>query len=249
MAGNPLDLKFRHQELARDNGFAVWNTITTETRWEPERTALVLCDVWNSHWCRGAVERLNALTPRMNEVAAACRSRGVLIVHAPSDTLDFYRDTPARKRAESVPPVETPPDLDLPDPAAPRGCIGRRRGHRAKPETFSAWSRQHPDIVIDQEKDLISDNGGQIYACFRHYGIRNMLMMGVHTNMCILHRTFGIKQMVRWGVPVALVRDLTDAMYNPAMPPYVSHDEGTRLVVAFIEKHWCPTVHSSDLLP
>ncbi len=54
--------------------------------------------------------------------------------------------------------------------------------------------------------------------------------------MCVLHRTFAIKQMVRWGVEVALIRDLTDAMYNPAMAPYVSHDEGTRLVVEFIEK-------------
>ena len=40
----------------------------------------------------------------------------------------------------------------------------------------------------------------------------------MHTNMCILDRTFSIKQMVRWGVDIALVRDLTDAMYNPARP-------------------------------
>ena len=247
MAEKPLDMKLRRQELVRENGFAVWNAITTETRWEPERTALVLCDIWDAHWCRGAVERLNALTPRMNEVTAACRSRGVLIVHAPSDTLDFYRDTPVRSRTESVPPVDPPQDLDLPDPPLPVDASDEG-ADTGETETFSAWSRQHPDIVIDQERDLMSDSGAQIYACFKHYGIRNMLMMGVHTNMCILHRTFGIKQMVRWGVPVALVRDLTDTMYNPAMPPYVSHDEGTRLVVSFIEKHWCPTVHSSDIL-
>ena len=71
--------------------------------------------------------------------------------------------------------------------------------------------------------------------------------MGVHTNMSVLGRSFGIRQMVRWGLSVALVRDLTDTMYNPAMPPYVSHDEGTRLVVEYIEKFWCPTILSSDL--
>jgi hypothetical protein len=43
------------------------------------------------------------------------------------------------------------------------------------------------------------------------------------------------------------VRDLTDAMYNPFRSPYVSHDEGTRLVVEFIEKFWCPTLLSADL--
>ncbi|MBT5709898.1 isochorismatase, partial [Candidatus Poribacteria bacterium] len=67
-------------------------------------------------------------------------------------------------------------------------------------------------------------------------------------NMCVLGRSFGIRQMTRWGIRVALVRDLTDAMYNPAMAPHVSHDEGTELVVQHIEKYWCPTVLSSDLL-
>ena len=72
--------------------------------------------------------------------------------------------------------------------------------------------------------------------------------MGVHTNMCVLHRSFAIKRMVRWGFDVALVRGLTDTMYNPARPPYVPHDEGTRLVVEFIEAFWCPTVTSGALL-
>ena len=71
--------------------------------------------------------------------------------------------------------------------------------------------------------------------------------MGVHTNMCVLNRSFGIKAMTRRGVDVMLCRDLTDAMYDPAKPPYVSHDEGTRLVVEYIEKFWCPTITSEDL--
>jgi hypothetical protein len=75
-----------------------------------------------------------------------------------------------------------------------------------------------------------------------------VLIMGVHTGMCILNRTFSIKQMVRWGMPIALIRDLTDALYNPSKPPYVSHEEGTRLVVEYIEKFWCPTVSSEELL-
>ncbi len=72
--------------------------------------------------------------------------------------------------------------------------------------------------------------------------------MGVYTNMCVLNRSFGIKQMVKWGVNIALVRDLTDAMYNPAMPPYVGHNEGTQLVVSYIEKFWCPTIATEHLL-
>ena len=66
--------------------------------------------------------------------------------------------------------------------------------------------------------------------------------------MCVFHRTFAINQMVRWGMDVALIRDLTDAMYNPAMPPYVSHSKGTELVVEFIEKFWCASVESVDII-
>lgn len=65
--------------------------------------------------------------------------------------------------------------------------------------------------------------------------------------MCILNRSFGIKQMVRWGVSIALVRDLTDTLYNPAMRPYVSHDEGTQLLIGYIERFWCPTVESGEI--
>jgi hypothetical protein len=46
---------------------------------------------------------------------------------------------------------------------------------------------------------------------------------------------------------VVLVRDLTDSLYNPRMPPVVSHDRGTALIVEHIEKYWCPSVASGDV--
>ncbi|HEX4807951.1 MAG TPA: hypothetical protein VH325_03425 [Bryobacteraceae bacterium] len=45
-----------------------------------------------------------------------------------------------------------------------------------------------------------------------------------------------------------LLRDLTDAMYNPKDPPYVSHQQGVELVVEYIEKYWSPTALSGDLV-
>ena len=77
-------------------------------------------------------------------------------------------------------------------------------------------------------------------------GIEHLFIMGVHTNMCVLNRSFAIKQMVRWGKQVALVRDLTDAMYNPARPPYVSHAEGTDLVIGYIERSGVLGVQRGD---
>jgi hypothetical protein len=111
-----------------------------------------------------------------------------------------------------------------------------------------AWTRQHPALEMDQARDAVSADGHEVYNLLRMWGVKQLLIMGVHTNMCVLNRSFGIKQMVRWQVKVALVRDLTDTMYNPARLPYVSHDEGTRLVVGYIERFWCPSVTSADLL-
>ncbi|MYG05352.1 isochorismatase family protein [Candidatus Poribacteria bacterium] len=97
------------------------------------------------------------------------------------------------------------------------------------------------------DTDAISDNGQEVYNLLAHKGIKNLIFMGVHTNMCVLGRSFAIKQMVRWGFNAVLARDLTDAMYNPFKPPYVSHEEGTQLIIEYIEKFWCPTILSGDL--
>lgn len=237
----------RQQPGLDDRGRVVWQIEITPRRLPARQTALLLCDVWDHHWCRGAEERLADLLPRMNEVVQAVRARGVHIIHAPSETMAFYAGTPARERILAIPLVEPPPDREHADPPLPiddsdGGCDS------GEPPWHRAWTRQHPAIVIDQERDVIADEGPLIYSYLRHRQIEYLLVMGVHTNMCVLNRPFAIKQMVRWGVDVMLVRDLTDTMYNPMRPPYVSHEEGTRLVVEFIEKFWCPTIVSADLL-
>jgi hypothetical protein len=66
--------------------------------------------------------------------------------------------------------------------------------------------------------------------------------------MCVLGRSFAIRQMVALGKDVLLVRDMTDTMYNSDMKPFVSHFEGTDLVIAHVEQHWCPTITSVDLV-
>ncbi len=247
-AGYLLRLNMRSQRLAQDEGgHAIWQVQTSTQEWAADQTALLLCDVWNGHWCRGAVERLDAMIERMDAVVRAVRAAGGLIVHAPSDTMDFYANALARQRALAAPQVAPPPNAERPDPPLPVDASDHG-SDTGETETYKAWNRQHPGIGIDQERDIISDKGTEVYSYLQHRGIAHLLIMGVHTNMCVLHRTFAIKQMVRWGVDMALIRDLTDAMYNPAMPPYVSHDAGTGLVVEFIEKFWCPSVESKDII-
>ena len=53
--------------------------------------------------------------------------------------------------------------------------------------------------------------------------------------------------MVKACMNVVLVRDLTDSLYHPSMPPRVSHEQGTLLVVEHIEKYWCPSIVGEDV--
>ena len=108
------------------------------------------------------------------------------------------------------------------------------------------FTRQHAGLDIIGY-DGISDSGVEIFNYCEQLGIKNVVLMGVHTNMCVLGRSFGIRQMVKLGKNVVLARDLTDAMYDPRQPPYVSHTRGTELVIEHIEKYWCPSIQSEDL--
>ena len=224
-----------------------WHEAVVEEELPVAETALLLCDVWDKHWCAGANRRLAAMLPRMSQVAQFARKHGIQIVHAPSDTMGFYADTPQRRRAQAAPHAQPPKPRKLPDPPLPIDasdggcdCQPQCRSHRA-------WKRQHPAIEV-AEPDAVSDNGQEVYNLLQQLGVKNLVLMGVHTNMCVLGRSFAIKPMTRWGVRCVLVRDLTDTMYNPRRPPHVPHERGTELVVEYIEKHWCPSVLSDDLL-
>lgn len=208
------------------------------------RTAIIVCDMWDQHWCSGATHRVAELAGRMNPFLKTARAAGVLIVHAPSDTIDFYKDYPQRAAILKAPHVNPPALLAHDDPPLP---IDDTKGGCDTGESFrKAWTRETPLLSIGPE-DVISADGAEIYSYLRMRGIETVLIMGVHTNMCVLNRSFAIKQMTRWGVPVVLVRDLTDSMYNPADAPRVRHAAGTELVIAYIEKYWAPTVASGEI--
>ncbi len=243
-----LTLNLRRYVADRDaGGHGLWRE-EIETRILPaSEVAIIICDMWDQHWSRGATERVAEMAPRMNDIIAAVRAKGAHIIHAPSDTLGFYDGTPARKRVTSAPVVAPPLELDHADPPLPidDSDAGSDTGET---EPYHAWSRQHPALEIDAARDAISADGREVYNLLHLWGVTQVVMMGVHTNMCVLNRSFAIKQMVRWSVPIALARDLTDAMYNPAMSPYVSHTEGTALVIGYIERFWCPSIASTDLV-
>ena len=213
---------------------------------DPSHTAIIITDMWDRHWCRGATQRVAAIAMRMEPFIEQARRAGILVIHAPSDTMDFYKNAPGRLLALDAPHVTPPPDRKIQDGPLP---IDDSDGGCDTPgdHEHRVWTRETPLLHI-APGDVISDKGTEIYNVLYARHIKTILYMGVHANMCILDRTFGIRHMTRWGMRCILVRDLTDAMYDSASPPYVSHARGLELVIEFIERYWAPTTTSTDIL-
>ena len=216
-------------------------------RWKPAETAIIVCDMWDRHWCDAATARVAELAPALNETLAAAREKGVSIVHAPSECMDFYKHFPQRKKLKgNFGAAEIAYD-DTKFPNEPAGYPVDFSVECETPGNYphTVWTKQIADIQI-AETDGISDSGAEIAAYFKKKGIKNVVLTGVHANMCIINRSFGLRAMKRRGFRVALMRDMTDLMYNPALPPYTTHFGGLHLVLQYIEKYIAPTVVSSD---
>jgi nicotinamidase-related amidase len=216
-------------------------------------TAIIICDMWDNHYCQNAAKRVGAMAVRMNQVVGAARQNGVQIIHAPSGTMDVYAGSPYRLRMMRAPKV-TPPvpilstcPLDrVREDSLPIDDVTEPCDDQVVGPAVRRYNRENEALEITGY-DGISDSGQEIYNFCVQEGIRNIVLMGVHTNMCVLGRSFGIRQQVRLGMNVVLARDLTDAMYDPRQKPFVSHQRGTELVIEHIERFWCPSILSDDL--
>lgn len=253
----PLNLELRSRSRDAES---TAGPRTQSVQWDPAETAIVVCDMWDRHWCRSAERRVGELVPAVNRFLDAGRARGVLVIHAPSSVVDFYEQTPARSLAKSAPFAPTPSPLStsprwgtawcwtdgkhegvLPIDDSDMGCDCAEKCPIEPP-----WTRQHPDLRIADGEPL-TDNGQETWNLLESRGIKHVLICGVHLNMCVLGRPFGIRQLTRLGKDVVLVRDLTDTMYNPERPPGVSHFAGTQLMIEHVERYWCPSIESTAL--
>jgi nicotinamidase-related amidase/type 1 glutamine amidotransferase len=263
------ELRLRHQ-VERTRGEGRYHQVERVERWDPRKTVVIVCDMWDSHHCYRAVQREKEFAPRLNQLLSEARRCGATIVHAPSDCMKAYEDHSARKRAIQVPVANDYPEAisswchrieseeagvypidqsdggedDTPEEHAKweQALIAEGRNPRAP------WLRQIDSIEIDAGSDYITDQGKEVWNIIKDRKIENVILAGVHTNMCVLGRPFGLRRMVSAGMNTILIRDMTDTMYNPQAKPFVSHFSGTDLIIQHIERHVCATVTSDQFI-
>jgi nicotinamidase-related amidase len=89
-------------------------------------------------------------------------------------------------------------------------------GWRAWAATRERRGRAQLDAIDIAADDAISDWGVEIWNLLEQRGIANVVLLGVHTNMCVLGRPFGLRQLAKNGKNVVLMRDMTEHDVQPA---------------------------------
>jgi len=217
--------------------------------------------MWQEHPCKLAQYRADRMAPRMNQVVSWARDHGVAIIHAPSGGMRHYEGTPYRKRMQTAESHQPPVPI--------QGWCYHNPKHEGKwpivddvrlvegavtgcddpvPRAHKDHDRHQNRHITIIGYDGVSDKGQEIYNFLEQEKRHNIVLMGVHTNMCVLGRPFGIRQQRYLGKNVVLCRDLTDALYDPRDPPHVSHARGLELVIEHIEQYWCPSILGADLM-
>ena len=251
VAPGNIAIDWRRREQDGDSFCVIEETV----EWSASETAIIICDMWADHPCKLAAMRVARMAPRMNDVVSWARDHGAAIIHAPSSGVKHYEDTPYRQRMKKARPTKPPVPIQSwcyhnKEHEGPWPIVDDvKRGEARVTGCDDPFARphkqtdrhQHPAIQIIGY-DGISDNGQEIFNFLEQESRKNIVLMGVHTNMCVLGRPFGIRQQKYLGKNVVLCRDLTDALYDPRDKPYVSHARGLELVVEHIEKYWCPSI-------
>jgi nicotinamidase-related amidase len=226
---------------------ATGKTLNKPLEIDPSKTAIVVVDMWNFHWCMTAAERVSAMVPRMNAVLETSRKLGMQVIWNPSDVVTAYAGYPQYERAIAVEHRKTPDkrdDLSVKFTASVGACLcgsGLRCGSNY------GWDGMNPDLVIS-ENDLFSSSTDEIYSLLSERGITNIIYMGVHTNMCVFGKPGAMSKMYKAGFDCFLARDLNDAFthYNPAKN--YTPDTGTTEIDENLQAAGIPNINMGEEL-
>ena len=232
-------------ELSLQSRDAHGTPVVTPLKIDPAKVGVVVVDMWNWHWCKTATMRVGAMVPRMNRALDASRELGMTVLLCPSDVVDNYVGWPQREVIFALPRHPVPPlaRIDCPEPPNGGGCAcGPQRC-----VVNYGWDGMHPDLRI-AASDLMPDTLDEVYSICRERGLTHLIYMGVHTQVCLLGKPMGLRNLKAAGLQCILARDLTDA--HPGYDPQrgFTPDGHTAEVVEHFERHLAPTINMADEL-
>ncbi len=219
--------------------------VEKEKTFDCSRIGVLVIGMWSGHQCLVADRILHEMSPKVDAFLKTCRSKGAKVIFGSSSLTKLPKYAPLRKNMKGI-PFANFVDKGLSYPPLPfddsDGGVVEKNPNFKRDEV-----EMHPAIDV-LDCDAISDNCKEILNYLYHHKIQLLLVVGVHTNMCVLDRPYAIKNLARFGFPMALVRDLTDPLVKPDGVKVKDREDGKDQVVRFIEENFCPSVDSRDFI-
>lgn len=204
---------------------------------------ILLIGLWDTHPCLVAQDKLHQLCPRVNDFITSYRMSGCKIIIGSSSLIKREKYQKYCAITSQIPYAKFQ-DFGMHFPPLP---IDDSDGGVEVPNP--GFDRQavdlHPSIKL-QDGDYMCANPKEIVNYMHHYSLRHLIVVGVHLNMCVLDRPYGIRNLSRYGVELSLMRDLTDPMFN-CKKHCTDRATVTKKLLDYIEKYICPTTSSHDL--
>lgn len=172
-----------------------------------EQSALVLVDVWSTHYIESWLERASQTTSaRIVPALEAAREAGMLVIHAPSPLVAWRYgvESPTGYGAPTWPPAE------FRNGSGPYQSFSRRDEVRER-EVLAHWEKELDIAAIARPVpgEPVIATGEQLRALLVERQILHLVYAGFATNWCVLYRDYGMLAMFNWGYNLILLRDAT----------------------------------------
>jgi len=234
-----LDLQYRNPKT--DAVYTKGLTIETS------RTAFIIMDMWDAHWCMTCSQRAASLVPRLNAVVNVARKLGITVIWNPTDAIGAYAGTLMYQKA-LVPEMNAPRVRNLSvkftAPFAPNGHCVCGKGIQCLHHTI--WTGQNPDLLLDEEYDYMAAATSQIFSILKKKKIDHVIYLGIATNVCLYTKPGAIKAIRNAGYDCVFTRDITDAItvYDPEKN--YNLDIGTATSIADLERGGVPSINIKE---
>lgn len=214
---------------------------------------VVYVDMWRSHWCTYYNDREFFFTPRINELLQRFRRLNVSIVSISSVVDGYLPFSKQRKRGSA---------------AVKKGSIPAITEYNAQQERYHyeynpgfqdicvysdltryGYTRDNrftPKIAIGANDYFVS-NFQEAAECFVGMGKKNVIIVGQHTNMCLMAVMLFSQQA---NLNMFIVRDLVDAcwVYDLQKLHHNTHTKGNEATNSYFERKFGKSILSFDLI-
>lgn len=219
--------------------------VEKEKTFDPSQVAVLVVGMWSGHQCKVADRILQELSPKVDTFLKRCRSHEMKIIFGSSSLVKLPKYASLRKNMKNIPFAKLT-DKGLSFPPIPfddsDGGINERNTEFQRGEVDMNPAIECMDV------DAITDNSKELLNYLHYHKCQLLLVVGVHTNMCVLDRPYGMKNLARYGFPMAIVRDLADPMVKPDGILVKDRDDALQKIIHYIEQYFAPSVDSRDFM-